>query len=342
MHKLVQLREALCLLDGVSGAEDQVREYIKAQVTPYCERVVTDSRGNLTCYKKGAATPKNKVMFTAHMDEVGFVITNIDSDGFLRFSTVGTIDSRVVIGKPVHLENGTPGVVGTKPIHVQTAEEKDTPLKISDMYIDIGASSKEDALKYVQPGDRAVFASDFVEFGSGRVKCKALDNRAGCAALILLLQQEAPFDYTAAFTVCEECGVSGAENAAFTLQPDIAVVLDVNACADVSAVDELDQVACQGQGPCLPFMDKRTIYDRALFKEGLAIAARHNIPCQVKKSTLGGNDAAPIQQAAAGAKVMAVMMPGRYIHSASPVLKTSDIENTVALLAVYAAELGNL
>ncbi len=341
MNKLVQLLKDLCQLDGVSGAEDQVREYIKAQVEPYCE-TATDNRGNLICYKKGAAAPKNKVMFSAHMDEVGFIITKIDSDGFLRFSTVGGIDSRVVIGKPVRLENGTPGVVGTKPIHVQTAEEKDTPLKISEMYIDIGAASKEDALKYVQPGDRAVFASDFMEFGSGRVKAKALDDRAGCAALIALLQQDSPVDYTVVFTVCEECGKMGAGNAAYSVEPDIAVAVEVTAAADVSGVDELDQICIQGQGPCLSFMDGGTIYDRRLFKEGLAIAARHSIPCQIKTATTGGNESHDVQTAAAGARVMAVSLPGRYIHSASSIIKVGDLEHLVALLAVYANELGNL
>lgn len=332
MNNTVELVKALCDLDGISGAEDQVRAYIESQVAGHCETSV-DARGNLICVKKGRKTPAKKIMLSAHMDEVGFVVTGIDDDGFLRFSTVGGIDSRVVIGKTVRLESGIPGIVGTKPIHMQSKEEQDTPLKISDMYLDIGAVSKEDAEKYVSLGDRVAFRSNFVSFGNGRIKGKALDDRAGCACLIQLLQQEAEYDFTAAFTVCEECGKSGAGNAAFSIQPDIAIVVETTTAADVHGVGELDQVATQGQGPCLSFMDGTAIYDRQLFRRGLEIAKENNIPCQMKRGTCGGNDSGDIQSTGAGVKVMAVSMPGRYIHSASNVLKVSDIDATTALLA---------
>ena len=271
-------------------------------------------------------------MLSSHMDEVGFVVTGIDDDGFLRFSPVGGIDSRVVIGKRVRLESGIPAIVGTKPIHMQSADEQNTPLKLSDMYLDIGAKNKEDALESVQLGDHAAFFSNTVLFGNDRIKAKALDDRAGCACLIQLLQQEAEYDFTACFTVCEECGKSGADNAAFSVQPDIAIVVECTTAADVHGVSELNQVVNQGQGPCLSFMDNGCIYDRALFRKGLAIAKENNIPCQVKRAVAGGNDSAVIQVTGAGVKVMAVSMPGRYIHSASNVLKISDIDATTQLL----------
>lgn len=340
MNKTIELVKALCQLDGVSGAEDAVRDYIESQVKDYCQTSV-DARGNLICTKKGKKTPAKKIMLSAHMDEVGFIITGIDDDGFLRFDTVGSIDSRVVIGKPVSLESGVPGVVGTKPIHVQTKEEQDTPLKISDMYLDIGAVSKEDALNYVSLGDHAAFRSAFTTFGSDRIKGKALDNRAACACLIELLQKDAEYDFTAAFTVCEECGKTGAANAAFAIKPDIAIVVETTTACDVHAIDELNQVAVQGQGPCLSFMDSRTIYDRELFNKGLEVAKAHNIPCQVKRSTCGGNDAGDIQTVGAGVRVMAVSIPGRYTHSASNVLKVSDIDAATQLLGCLVDELAN-
>ena len=327
----VELVKNLCEIDGVSGAEDKVREYIEEQIKGHCEYRV-DARGNLICFKKGKKTPSKKIMLSAHMDEVGFVVTGVDEDGFLRFSTVGGIDSRVVIGKRVRLESGIPAVVGTKPIHMQSADEQNTPLKISDMYLDIGAKDKADALESVELGDHAVFYSNFIEFGNGRIKGKALDDRAGCACLIQLLQQEAEYDFTACFTVCEECGKSAADNAAFSVQPDIAIIVECTAAADVSGVSELNQVCAQGNGPVLSFMDGGCIYDRGLFKKGLAIAKEKNLLCQVKQGVSGGNDAGVIQVTGAGVKVMAVSMPGRYIHSASSVLKVSDIDATTQLL----------
>lgn len=326
-----ELVKNLCDIDGISGAEDKVREYIIEQVKDHCDYRV-DARGNLICFKKGAKTPAKKIMLSAHMDEVGFVVTGVDEDGFLRFSTVGGIDSRVVIGKRVRLESGIPAVVGTKPIHMQSADEQNTPLKISDMYLDIGAKNKEDALESVTLGDHAAFFSNSVLFGNDRIKAKALDDRAGCACLIQLLQQDAEYDFTACFTVCEECGKSGADNAAYSVQPDIAIVVECTTAADVHGVSELNQVVVQGKGPALSFMDKGCIYDKALFKKGLAIAKENNIPAQVKTAVVGGNDAGVIQTMGAGVKVMAVSMPGRYIHSASCVLKLSDIDATTQLL----------
>lgn len=336
----VELVKNLCELDGVSGAEDQVRDYIESLVKDHCQCSV-DARGNLICFKKGKKTPAKKIMLSAHMDEVGFVVTGVDDDGFLRFSTVGGIDSRVVIGKRVRLESGIPAIVGTKPIHMQSKEEQDTPLKISDMYLDIGAKNKEDALKAAELGDHACFFSNFVEFGNSRIKAKALDDRAGCTCLIQLLLQDAEYDFTACFTVCEECGKSGADNAAFSVQPDIAIVVECTTAADVHGVSELDQVVNQGQGPCLSFMDNGCIYDRALFRKGLAIAKENNIPCQVKRAVCGGNDSSVIQVTGAGVKVMAVSMPGRYIHSASSVLKVSDIDATTQLLGCLVKELAD-
>lgn len=332
-----ELLKDLCQIDGVSGAEDLVREYIEAQVKDYCDCRV-DARGNLICFKKGKKTPSKKIMLSAHMDEVGFVVTGVDADGFLRFSTVGGIDSRVVIGKRVRLESGISAIVGTKPIHVQSKEEQDTPLKVSEMYLDIGAKDKEDALASVSLGDHAAFFSNVVEFGNGRIKAKALDDRVGCACLIQLLQQEAEYDFTACFTVCEECGKSGADNAAFSVEPDIAIIVECTAAADVHGVSELDNIATQGDGPCISFMDGGCIYDRSLVRRTLALGKEKNIPCQIKRGVSGGNDAAVIQVNRAGVKVVAVSLPGRYIHSASCVLKLSDVDATTQLLGAMVSD----
>lgn len=336
-----ELVKALCDLDGVSGAEEKVRDYIEAQVKDHCDCHV-DNRGNLICFKKGKQSPAKKLMLSAHMDEVGFIVTGVDDDGFLRFRTVGDIDSRVVIGKRVHLDNGMAAIIGTKPIHVQSADEQNTPLQVSDMYLDIGAKNKEDALESVSLGDHAAFFSNTVCFGNDRIKAKALDDRAGCACLIQLLQQDAEYDYTVCFTVCEECGKSAADNAAFAVQPDLAIVLECGTAADVHGVGELEQVLAQGKGPGFVLMDNRCIYDRALFKQAMAIAKTHEIPCQIKNKVVGiNNDATAIQTAGTGAKVLGISLPARYIHSASSTMKLSDLDACTQLLSHLVNELSN-
>ena len=148
--------EQLCQIDGVSGAEDRVAEWILAHLPQDC-RVWRDARGNLICEKKGEKAPKNKMLFAAHMDEVGFIITYIEESGLLRFDAVGGVDTRVVIGKRVRLESGIPGVVGAKPIHLQSAADRDAVLEYDKLYIDIGAASREEAMQHVQLGDFATF-----------------------------------------------------------------------------------------------------------------------------------------------------------------------------------------
>ena len=183
--------EQLCQIDGVSGAEDRVAEWILAHLPQDC-RAHRDARGNLICEKKGEKAPKNKMLFAAHMDEVGFIITYIEESGLLRFDAVGGVDTRVVIGKRVRLESGIPGVVGAKPIHLQSAADRDAVLEYDKLYIDIGAASREEAMQHVQLGDFATFATDFYSYGGGKVASKALDDRVGCLLLLELLHKPLP------------------------------------------------------------------------------------------------------------------------------------------------------
>ena len=203
--------EQLCQTDGVSGAEDRVAEWILAHLPQDCNlqqscRAYRDARGNLICEKKGEKAPKNKMLFAAHMDEVGFIITYIEESGLLRFDAVGGVDTRVVIGKRVRLESGIPGVVGAKPIHLQSAADRDAVLEYDKLYIDIGAASREEAMQHVQLGDFATFDTGFYAYGGGRVASKALDDRVGCLLLLELLHKPLPYDITVAFTAQEEIG----------------------------------------------------------------------------------------------------------------------------------------
>lgn len=166
----------ICALDGTSGDEGAVRDYIKSSI--HADKVITDNLGNLLVFKKGRKTPKNRIMFAAHMDEVGFMVTDITSDGFLRFGAVGGIDPRVVLGRAVRFGNGTRGVIGTKAVHQQSADERKKAPDFDALLIDIGAENAEEAGKRVSRGDCAVFDSDSFRFGSGFVKSKAIDDRA--------------------------------------------------------------------------------------------------------------------------------------------------------------------
>ena len=178
LTKQLELLKQLCEIDGVSGGEEKVADWLKNHLPEDC-KVRTDALGNLICEKKGKQTPKNKLLFSAHMDEVGFIITYIEESGLLRFSSMGGIDTRVVVGKPVRLESGALGVVGAKPIHLQSASDRETVLSYDQLYIDIGAKNREDALQFAQPGDFATFRPTFIEMGSC-ICAKALDNRIGC------------------------------------------------------------------------------------------------------------------------------------------------------------------
>ena len=192
----------LCALSGVSGWEDDVRDYILERALPYADETSTDPMGNLYIFKKGAASPERPVMLCAHMDEVGGIVTGITDEGFLRFDFVGGVDRRVVLGKRVNVgPDAVPGVIGMKPVHLTTSEERESVPKLDELLVDIGAYSAKEAGEKVSLGDRIVFDNTIYEFGSGFIKAKALDDRSGCAALLKVLEQDLPLDAWFVFSV---------------------------------------------------------------------------------------------------------------------------------------------
>ena len=184
----------LCLLDGISGDEGAVREYIIDKIGDKAE-IKVDNLGNVIAFCKGKKTPKNKIMVSAHMDEVGMIVTYVNSDGTLKVSSVGGVDPRVVFGRRVKIgRNNVLGVVGGKAIHNLTAEERKKSVPFDKLTIDIGVDSREEALKLVRLGDSVRFVSDFVEYGEGFVKCKAIDDRAGCAIMLRMIEEGVEYD----------------------------------------------------------------------------------------------------------------------------------------------------
>lgn len=326
----------LCALDGTSGDEGTVREYIRQRIN--ADEITVDPLGNLLVFKKGRKTPKNKLMFAAHMDEVGFMVTDITDEGFLRFGAVGGIDPRVLLGRGVRFAGGVKGVVGTKAVHQQSADERKKAPAFDDMLIDIGSSTKEQAEKLIERGSCAVFDSDAFCFGDGFIKSKAIDDRAGCLIMMDMINGEPEYDAWYAFTVQEEIGTRGAKAAAFTIAPDIAVVLETTTACDIAGVSGDNRVCELGGGCVVSFMDRSTIYDKELYHIARQTADRLGIPNQTKTLIAGGNDSGSIHVSGGGVRTCALSVPCRYLHSPACVIKESDLDATARLASAVLTE----
>ena len=210
------LLKELTALRGVSGDEGEVRSFIVDQAAPWCDEIKVDNMGSVIAWKHSKTEGAPTVMIDAHMDEVGFLVQYIRDDGMIRYLPVGGVDAAVCVSKRVRIgKNAVPGVIGCKAVHLQEAGERSQALKHSQLLIDIGAKDKKDALTKVKVGDYITFDSDFVEFGEGLVKSRALDDRVGCAVMLELMKHEYPCNVAFCFTVQEEIGLRGAKAAAF-------------------------------------------------------------------------------------------------------------------------------
>ena len=329
---MIETLKTLCGLSGVSSWEDPVRDYIRQRVEPHADRVEMDALGNLIVFKRGAKAAGNKLMLCAHMDEVGLMVKSVTEEGYLKFGCVGGIDRRILLGKQVEVgERKIPGIIGLKAIHLTTAEERKKVPKLTDLYIDIGAKDKEEALAQVEPGDVCTCVSDAVEFGEGLLKAKAIDDRVGCAVMVKLLEEELPMDCTFVFTAMEEVGTRGAFGAAFSVTPEIALVLEGTTAADVPALEPDRQVCWPGKGPVLSWMDGGTIYDRGLFELLRELAEKDGIPWQMKHYLSGGTDGGAVQRTKAGVRVTGISAAVRYLHAPNSVCSISDAEQMLAL-----------
>lgn len=325
-------------LPGVSGNEDLVREYIQNEIFPFCDTVTVDRAGNLIGYVRGEPTngAATKVMLCAHMDEVGFIISDIDRSGNLKFLPVGGMDARVLPGCRVLVgDQDVKGIIGTKPIHLQSEGEFKKAFPMESLRIDIGSDNKKQTDKLVEPGDYAVFDTEFEEFGDGLYAGKALDDRAGCAILIELLRnlKSLSFDLYVCFSTKEEIGCVGAKVLANTILPDIAIAIEGTTCADLPGVEPHKVSTTLGKGPVLAFMDGGSIADKELNAFLEQVAKENNIPYQYKNTTTGGNDAAAFQRTARGARVASISVPCRYLHSPVSVISQQDYDNSFYLVS---------
>lgn len=333
---LQQLTEAV----GVSGDEKEVRLLIRDLIQPHVDSWHVDALGNLIAHKKGTGQSPLKVLVDAHMDEVGFMLTEVEGNGTFRFEAVGGLDDRILLGKVVQVgQKKVPGVIGARPVHLLRAGQFTKVVERDSMRIDIGASGKESALSKARAGDRATYLATYEEWGDTAVG-KAFDDRAGCAILIELLRSEPfPFDLYASFTVQEEVGLRGAITAAYAIQPDVAIVVDCTPAYDLpNKADESPNVRL-GQGPALYVMDANTIQDPRLVRHFLQTAARHNIPVQIRRPGSGGTNAGSLQRSTAGVSTLSVSVPGRYLHAPHAMINLHDFAHTRQLVETALREL---
>lgn len=319
----------LCDEIGASGFEGQVSEIIITEAKKYADKLTKDSFGNIYAFKKGTDSQKT-VMISAHLDEVGFIISSITDDGYLKFRIVGGINENVLIGKRVTVgKNKVKGVTGIKAVHLMSKEERNEKPSYENMYIDIGVSSKEEALKLVNVGDYAHFDTKSAEFGKNCIKAKALDDRCGCFIILELLKKKYKNDVYFCFVVQEEIGVRGATVASRKQSFDEAITVECTTCLDLPSVEEFNKSTSVGDGTAFAIADSSTYYNRELIQNIIDVSEK----AQFKKVAVGGTDGRAFQYN--NIKAAAVAVPARYIHSPVSVVSCDDIKNTIKTLENY-------
>ncbi len=325
--------KTLSNLPGVSGHEEPVREYLWEESRSFVDEHWIDSMGNLILLKKGSSCSK-KVIMLAHMDEVGLMVRHIEKKGVIRFSTLGGIEPSVLSAKPViiHGKEKIPGVVGMKPIHMQSPEEIKSPVKKDSLYIDTGHASEDELKRLIQPGDPISFDTSFAEIGC-LWKGKAFDDRAGCAILLETLKKNIQPAYDTFFVFCvqEEVGLRGSQIAAQRIKPDLAFVFEGTTACDIPLVDPHRWTTRVGQGPAFTIAHHGLVFQASILQSLTSLAQENQIPFQWKQKIAGGNDATPISKAGVGCIVASISLPVRYIHSPASLMSPKDYEATLRL-----------
>ena len=327
----LRLLEKLCNACAVSGDEGEVRKIVLEEVRPHVDEVSVDALGNVLALKAGAGDQRLQVMLAAHMDEVGFMLVSDEEDGYFRFDNVGGIDVRQLPGKPVRIGGEhVHGVIGAKPIHLTTEDERSHSISLDSLRIDVGPGNNR-----VKVGDRATFATRFARIGPS-LRAKALDDRLGVATLIELVKHAPPnIDLLAAFTVQEEVGLRGARVAAYAFDPDVAIVLDSTPANDLPAWDGAENTRYNtrlGAGPAIYLADGATLSDPRLVRLFMETAEQVGLPYQIRQPGGGGTDAGAIHKQRAGIPSISVSVPGRYAHTAASIARLADWKNTLALV----------
>ncbi len=333
-----KLLEKLSNAPGISGFEEEVRKIIFNELDGVVDEIKIDDMGNLIAVKNGDPNGK-KIMLAAHMDEIGLMVRYIDSKGFIKFSKIGGINDQMLLNQDVYIQtsNGdVNGVIGSKPPHKMKKSERDKVVEYDKMFIDIGASSKEEALKMVQIGDPIIIKQNFQDLGNSLVKGKALDNRVGCAVLVEVLKRvNSSATIYGVGTVQEEVGLKGAKTSAFRINPDMAFALDVTIAGDHPGIKSEEAPSKLGEGPTIVLADQSgdgIITHPKIKKLLITVAEKENIPFQLEVSEGGTTDGTAIHLTRQGIPTGVISPPSRYIHTPVSVVNMEDIENTVKLI----------
>ena len=335
----------ICKTPGAPGFEDKVRALVLKEIDGLVDSVKVDAMGNVIARKKGSGD--KKVMCAAHMDEISFIVTHIDEDGFVRFHTLGGFDPKTLTAQRViiHGKKDLVGVMGSKPIHLMKPEERTKAPSISDFFIDLGLSKAEVA-ELIEIGDPITRERELIQMGNC-VNSKSLDNRVSVFILIEALRQmkdrELPYDFYAVFTVQEEVGLRGATTAASQVDPDFAIGLDVTIAFDVPGAQAYEAVSRLGKGAAIKIMDGSVICDPRMVRHMKSVAEKHNIPWQAEVLPAGGTDTAGLQRSGRrGSVAGAISIPCRHIHQVIEMCNISDIEACTALLVETVAGMDQL
>lgn len=347
------LQKELSLLIGVSGYEEDVSDFIlkKIEKENLVDKAWKDNLGNILAVKEGT-NGNNRILLDAHTDEIGFMISHIENKGFLRFVPIGGWDTRILLGQTVVIRSEPGkihrGIIGSKPPHLTSLNERKKIVEISDMYIDVGMVSKEEVVKNnIVIGTTGTLFSPFVEFPNNMVRGKAFDDRTGCNVLLnimKLLKEGAPVKDTILFNfaVQEEIGGRGAITGAFNLKPTIAIAIENTTAADVPDIKEAEVPAYIGKGPAITVADKSIISSPKVNERLIKNAELNKIPYQIKKPMYGGTDAGKIHISREGVPSSVVSVPCRYIHSPTSLLKLEDILNTIRLIDAFIRNSANI
>lgn len=343
---MTQFDETLVMLKdltdahGIPAHEHQVREVMKKYITPYADEVTTDNLGSLIAKKVGKEDGP-KIMVAGHLDEIGFMVTSIDDNGFLRFQTIGGWWEQVMLAQRVNVvtkKGIVPGVIGSKPPHILSPEERKKPVNKKDMFIDIGAISRREAEEFgVRPGDFVTPVCDFTVMKNEKfLMAKAWDNRIGCAIAIEVLHQlqnvPHPNIVYGVGTVQEEVGLRGAKTSTYKIQPDIGFAVDVGIAGDTPGISEKEALAKAGKGPQIIMYDASMVAHRGLRDFVIEVAEQENIPYQMDFVPGGGTDSGSIHLTAQGVPALSITIPTRYIHTHASILHRDDFENAVKLI----------
>lgn len=341
----MKLLKTLSETPGAPGREERVRELIQSHLQNVADEMEVDNMGNLFAWKRATSPGDNtqRVMLACHMDEIAFYVRHVSDDGYIRLQQLGGFDPRNLHARRVLIQTRQGEIVGnmnpgTKPIHVQTPEDRKRPTRITDLFVDTGLSPDEVKAK-VKVGDPVTLMADFVEMGE-HASGKCMDNRVACWIGIRVLEalarlEERHHDVCVCFTVQEEIGIRGAQVAAKRVDPHVGIGIDVTLAVDIPGSSPEDRITALGEGVAIKIMDSSMVSDRGLVDEFIDTAEKNEIPYQLEILPFGGTDGAALQRGGSGSRALTISVPCRYVHTVTETVHKKDLQGAVDLIVAY-------